>query len=125
MRDTEFDEQLRTLLEPERTSIQDAGFSQRVLAALPARRKRRWPPREAVIPGMTLAGCVLGLVVLPGGEVLRELLTQVPNAQPVSALPLSWLILVYVLSWAAVAAASEGRGRPTALSDTMADLDGL
>ena len=108
MRDSDFDDQLRNLLQPERTSIPDAGFSQRVVAMLPKRRARQWG-REAIIPGMTLVGCWLGLIVLPGGEFLHELLARLPHAQFISSLPVPWLIVV----WTAVATVLETRATET------------
>ena len=108
MHDTEVEDQLRSLLGHERGSIPDAGFSRRVAAMLPKREKRLWR-REAIIPAMTLIGCLLGLIVLPGGEVLRGLLVKVPHTEFITALPIPWLILVYVLCWTAVASALERR----------------
>lgn len=109
MTDKDFDHQLRSLLEQERTAIPDDGFTESVLTALlPRRRALRWR-REVIIPGITLAGCWLGLIVLPGGEFLHELLARLPHAQLISSLPISWLILVYVLCWTAVASALETR----------------
>jgi hypothetical protein len=99
------DSELRTMFEPERTSIDDAGFSQRVISRLPARKAPR-RVRQVIVPGMTLIGCLLGLVVFPGGDYLRDMLAHLPHAQFVSALPVPWLILVYTLCWTTISSLS-------------------
>jgi hypothetical protein len=108
MHDTGLDDDLRSLLEQERTSIPDDGFCQSVMRALPKRRAFQWH-REIIVPGMTLVGCFLGLILFPGGNVLRDLLLRLPNAQFVRELPVPWLVLVYLLSWAVVTSMLERR----------------
>jgi hypothetical protein len=126
MPDSDFDSELKTMLEPEKSSIIDGGFSQRVISRLPMRKARR-QARQAIVPVMTLIGCLLGLVVFPGGEFLRNLLAHLPHAQFVSTLPISWLILVYTLCWTSVATVSNGSkviqlaDQETGGSDSMDD----
>ena len=58
--------------------IEDAGFADGVLARLPprgARRRYRW-----IVPAMGSLGFILGLVVLPGGEVLSASIARLANA---------------------------------------------
>lgn len=101
MRDFDIDEQLQTLLAAEPDCVADDGFTERVLLAMPRRRNRRWP-RAMIVPGMTLAGSLLGLIILPGGAWLEAVLRQLPHAQGIQSWPLSWLILVYASCWAVV-----------------------
>jgi hypothetical protein len=103
--DSNFDSELRTMLEPERTSIDDAGFSQSVISRLPTRRAS-WHRRQLIVPCMTFIGCLLGLVVFPGGDFLRDMLADIPHAHFVSTLPVPWLILVYTLCWTTVTSMS-------------------
>jgi hypothetical protein len=80
--------------------------------------KRRALPgcREVIIAGLTLVGCLLGLIVFPGGDILRELLLRLPNSQFIAEIPIPWLILVYVLCWTAVASTLErGHGLGSSL----------
>ena len=52
--------------------IDDAGFSRRVMAALPRRRK---PVSSWLVPAMTVLGCLLTGVFTPAGEdMVRGLL---------------------------------------------------
>ncbi len=104
MRDVDIDQQLQTLLSSESDWVADDGFTERVLAAVPQRPIWRWPRigRTWIVPGMTLAGSLLGLIVLPGGDWLQALLAQLPHTQGFQHWPVAWLILVYASCWAVV-----------------------
>jgi hypothetical protein len=58
---------------------------------------------------MTFIGCLLGLVIFPGGEFVQQTLARVSYTEWLIALPVSWLLLVYFLSWVAVASAVNDR----------------
>ena len=112
------DAHLIALLSPERAAIPDDGFSARVVAAVPRSPRREWL-RPCILAGMTSAGCLLGVVVLPGTEGLRVLLGQLPYGSLFSALPIPWLLLAYLLCGVAVSIAVEvrtvaGRASPRA-----------
>lgn len=75
---------LDEMLRSEPKYIDDDGFTAQVEAALPQSRNRRRWLRPAVLGGMTLAGCGLGLVVLPGGRFIIDCVTQVVTAKSLS-----------------------------------------
>jgi len=75
-----------------------------VAKALPCRRAQSWL-RPVILLGMTFIGCLLGFVIFAGGEFLQQALARVSHTEWVIALPVPWLLLVYFLSWVAVASA--------------------
>jgi hypothetical protein len=93
---TEPDDELEMLLGEERDSIPDAGFTVKVLAALPGRRKRE-RTRALVLLATTLIGGVLGLFVLPGGELLISVLEDFSGVPSLSLSSWSWLLLLFML----------------------------
>ena len=100
----ELDSELMALLDHESESVPDSGFSRRVAKALPRRRAPGWL-RPVILIGMTFIGCLLGLVIFAGGEFVQQTLARVSYTEWVIALPVPWLLLVYFLSWVAVASA--------------------
>ena len=90
---TEPDDELEMLFGGERDSIPDAGFTLKVLAALPGRRKRE-RTRALVLLATTLIGGVLGLFVLPGGELLISVLEDFSGVPSLSLSSESWLLLL-------------------------------
>ena len=58
---------------------------------------------------MTFIGCLMGLIVFAGGEFVQQTLARVSYTEWLIALPVPWLLLVYFLSWVAVASAVELR----------------
>lgn len=60
--------------------IEDNGFSARVVSALPRRKQRAWV-RTAVLGGAAVAGCALGLVLLPGGKFVADCALQLATAR--------------------------------------------
>jgi hypothetical protein len=92
----------RVLSKP--AAIPDDGFTDEVLRRLPMRKPSR-SPRELLLIGMTALGCLLGVIILPGGVFLRDLLVGIPSAGWLAKLPLQWLLMCYVIAWVAVSAA--------------------
>src|SRR5262245_53022067 len=99
------DGELRQLFS-ESTSIADGGFTDRVLRALPPRSPRR-SIRLAVLVGMAATGCLLAMVVLPGGEAMQHLAARIPNAGWLASLPLPSLLAFYLIACLAISAALE------------------
>jgi hypothetical protein len=95
-------------LKSETEAVEDRGFSAHVLRALPPPRANWWT-RPAVLLGMTFVGCVFGLVLLPGGEFIQKVLERFWPADIALSFSVPWLLLVYVVSWMAVASAVETR----------------
>jgi hypothetical protein len=56
-----------------------------------------------------LIGSLLGLILLPGADSLTAWLLRLPNAQFFESIPLSWLVVVYLLCWTAVASVLDRR----------------
>ena len=86
--------------------IEDAGFTQRVVDALP----QPFAPsrlRSVILLAATALACLTSLLVLPGGEYLARMLLAVfsePNrAGP--ALLLTTAVLLVMIVWGAAAAA--------------------
>ncbi len=88
--------------------IDDAGFTARVAACLPARTvqsRYRW-----IVPAMGLLGFVIGLVVLSGGEGLSLNLTRLISADSPSLRTLFAVGLpLGLLYWLGVGAALQQR----------------
>jgi hypothetical protein len=59
---------LNRLMKDDAAYIEDGGFTDRVTAALPPRR--RFNPRTLILVGSAVVACVSGLVLLPGGQYL-------------------------------------------------------
>ena len=93
---TEPDDELEMLLGRERDCIPDSGFTVSVLAALPRRGKRE-RIRALILLAMTLSGGVLGLFVLPGGELVISVLGDLSGVPSLSFSPESWLLLPFML----------------------------
>lgn len=89
--------------------IDDAGFTARVLAKLPASRRSERSLRAVILPGITLLGSVLAYVLSDGGRFITE------NILGVASLPMLWLLLiafstgVLVTSAGLIAAVSKSR----------------
>jgi hypothetical protein len=77
--------------------IDDAGFTEQVLARLPARRRRPWL-RDAVLALALIGGGCLAFVVTPGARVLAAATAELERYQPGAAsLPVLPLLLVLAL----------------------------
>ena len=88
--------------------VDDAGFTDAVIAKLPPRSSRA--PYRWIVPAMALLGFIVGLVVLSGGETLSVNITRLASFESLSmrnllivALPLG------ILYWLGVGAAWQER----------------
>jgi len=85
--------------------IDDAGFTARVVAALPPRRKRAWL-RSLVISATSVAGLALALWLLPNENYLVAGFVQLLRARTFSAIPVLPVLLIAVMFWSTIAAAA-------------------
>jgi hypothetical protein len=83
--------------------IDDAGFTARVVAALPVRRKRAWL-RPAIIGGAALAGLALAFAFMPVGDYLVAGFVQLFRARSFSAIPVLPVAIIALFFWASFAA---------------------
>jgi hypothetical protein len=65
---------MKRVMESDGTYIEDDGFSDRVIVALPPRRT--FDLRSRVLGSTAVVACVLGLVLLPGGQYLATLVAH-------------------------------------------------
>jgi hypothetical protein len=82
--------------------INDAGFSARVVAALPVRRNRAWL-RPAILGSATVAGLALAFTLVPVGNYLTDGLVQLCRARSFSAIPVLPVALIASFFWASFA----------------------
>ena len=78
-------------------AVPDHGFTARVLGALPAPASAK---RLPILAGMTLAGGILGLVILPGGRFLHQVAGQLAGVAAMDLTTCCWLLAADVLAWA-------------------------
>ncbi len=85
--------------------IEDKGFSARVMGTLPPRAPSpAW--RRPILLAATFLACLVGVVILPGGAYLVEILQQASSYTPArSQLPLVPLLVLLLLAGGGVAAA--------------------
>jgi len=91
------EDRLDELLRESDVYIEDKGFTQLVMGRLPPpHRASRW--RRPILLGSAVLACLVGLVLMPGGAYLTEVLYQVasyrPAQSPVPVVPLAVLLLV-------------------------------
>ncbi len=86
------DNRLNDLLQENDVYIEDNGFTERVMNHLPPpRHASRW--RRPILLATALLACLVGLVLLPGGAYLTDVLNQVASYRPTqSPLPLPLLL---------------------------------
>ena len=84
--------------------IDDAGFTARVVASLPARRKRAWL-RPLIIGATSVAGLALALWVLPSENYLAADFVRLLRARTISAVPILPVVLIALLFWSMIGAA--------------------
>jgi hypothetical protein len=72
---------LDRLLEAKDDYLEDAGFTDRVLAAMPPRRNRG-RLRVLILTSSTLVSCLFVLFVWPGLEPIRDVLQAILTYQP-------------------------------------------
>jgi hypothetical protein len=94
---------LEEVLRREEPYVDDNGFTGRVVATLPARRRRAWL-RPVIIGGATFAGLALAGLVLPVQHYLVDSFVQLYRARSLSAIPLAPVALIVLLFWAALSA---------------------
>jgi hypothetical protein len=102
---THEDAWMRQAMESDRAYIEDAGFSDRVIAALPPRRT--FDLRSRVLGGTAVVACVLGLVLLPGGTYLTTLAARASAIlahQPPLGIAAAGLGATMLVLWALLAA---------------------
>ncbi|MGD0650843.1 MAG: hypothetical protein ABSA97_06860 [Verrucomicrobiia bacterium] len=78
--------------------IDDAGFSARVVAALPRRRGLRWA-RLLIINGAGIMGLLIAWYVAPLQGWLIESLTQLLRARSLADIPLVPVVLIVLCLW--------------------------
>lgn len=91
-------------LKQEDRYLNDAGFSARVVSALPARRKRKWL-RPVILCATSLAGLAVALWVLPAENYLAASFAQLLRARSFSAIPLLPVVTMTLIFWATISAA--------------------
>ena len=84
--------------------LDDAGFSARVVSALPARRKAKWL-RPVVLGAAALAGLAVALWVLPSENYLAASFAQLLRARSFAAIPLLPVVTMTLIFWATISAA--------------------
>ena len=89
--------------------IEDDGFTARVMEQLPPPRQTfRW--RRLILVASALLAAVVGLVIVPGGAFLNDVLYQVasyrPDSAPLPIVPMAVIVLLVGGGVAAVAAAA-------------------
>jgi hypothetical protein len=87
---------LDEVLREEPPYLDDAGFSARVVAAMPRRRKYRWL-RTAILAGMSALAVVVGLFVLHGADFVAKGAEALLKAHSLATLPVGPLVLLVLL----------------------------
>lgn len=104
------DGQLEQLLAARDAYIEDAGFTRRVLQALPPPRAASGRTRSLILLCATALAGLVALWLLPGGQVLDDACADLVSYQPfVSDLPLVSLALVTLAVCGGLAAISTER----------------
>ncbi|OGQ77489.1 MAG: hypothetical protein A2289_15060 [Deltaproteobacteria bacterium RIFOXYA12_FULL_58_15] len=101
------DDWLDAMLRDDDQYIQDGGFADRVLQALPPKRRQR-TRRSAILLASAVIACLLGFVVLPGGQFLLATVTSLIKfgiAPTSTNLPVVSLAVLATTIWGAVAVA--------------------
>jgi len=96
---------LNELLMESDVYIEDNGFTDRVMGQLPPPRvSSRW--RRPILMLSAVLACLVGLVLVPGGAYLTEVLYQVASYRPAqSPLPIVPVAVLLLLVGGGVAAA--------------------
>jgi hypothetical protein len=100
---------LEELLKMKEPYINDEGFTQRVLGALPPPR-RRFKYRRVVLVTFALVACVIAFVLFPGVQHVTQALIDVATFKPLaSKIPIaSFFVIAMLVGGALVAVWSEG-----------------
>lgn len=99
---------LEDALRQEDRYLNDAGFTARVVAALPVQQKRS-RVRPLIIAGTALAGLFVALFVLPSQGALANDFVQLIRARSLGAVPLLPVVVMGLLFWATIEAAVRER----------------
>jgi hypothetical protein len=94
---------LEDALKHDNRYINDAGFTARVVAALPAKRKRAWL-RPVILSAATAAGLALAFAFMPVGDYLAASFVQLIRARSFAAIPVFPVVLIALFFWASFAA---------------------
>lgn len=101
MNPPESNDPLDALLRDQNTYIEDNGFSRRVMARLPRRRRAGWF-REVLLLGSTSIGCLLAILWLPL-DLLK--ISILPGFHPQVLLAYGLLFaIIGSLTWGVIAA---------------------
>jgi hypothetical protein len=103
--ETDMNDWLEDKLRHEDRYLDDAGFTARVVAALPVRRQRRWL-RPAIIGTASLAGLVIALWMLPSENYIARSFVQLLAARSLSAVPLLPVAVIGLIFWAMLSVAA-------------------
>ena len=93
---------LEDALREDSAYIDDAGFTARVVATLPKRRKRAWL-RSAILVGTAALGCVIALWLLPGANFVTDSIVRLVTARSLSPALLAPAVLILTVFGAAFA----------------------
>jgi len=96
---------LEEVLREEPPYLDDAGFTARVVAAMPRRRKYRWL-RMVILIGMSAFAMVVGLFVLHGADFVAKGAEALLKAHSLATLPVGPLVLLILLLGGLIAFAS-------------------
>ncbi len=94
---------LEDTLKHDNRYIDDAGFTARVVASLPVRRKRAWL-RPVILGSATLAGLALAFAFIPAGDYITGSFVQLFRARSFSAIPFLPVAIIALFFWASFAA---------------------
>jgi hypothetical protein len=82
--------------------LDDAGFTARVVGALPVKRKRRWL-RPVILSVAFVASLI---TALPAKDYLARSFVQLLEARSLSAIPLLPVMVIGLIFWATLSAAA-------------------
>ena len=91
----------RRLREDAGSALDDSGFTERVMGALPARASARWL-KSALIVGSTALGGILAALFAPVGTMVLEGARQLAHFQgftPSIAMTLAMAVVLCVAGW--------------------------
>ena len=94
------DEKLEEMLRDSAGYLADGGFTERVMGALPARRR---PVRPWILLGATVLGALAAFVFAPGGDFLLDSVRRIVAYRLHTPLP---IVPVVILSLVALGAAT-------------------
>ena len=96
---------LEEVLREEPRYLDDAGFTARVVAAMPRRRKYHWL-RTVILASMSVLAVVVGLFVLHGADFILNGTEALLKARSLATLPVGPLVLLILSLGGLIAFAS-------------------